>query len=125
MASSTILAPLDAPKLIKPAVKLVLALNCVDNLVSELCTLPSPTSEALVPLLILDTEVVAESAKSVTLLDVILILAALIVPVVITLPSIAVTFEFTCVYTIGLKVVLPSVRVLEPLKVTRPLNPMA
>ena len=51
-----ILAPLAAPKFIKPAVILVLALNCVDSLVSELCTLPSPTSDAVVPDLIVAVE---------------------------------------------------------------------
>ena len=61
-----ILAPLDAPKFIKPAVILVLELNCVDNLVSELWTFPSPTSDAVVPLLIVDTEVVAPSANPLT-----------------------------------------------------------
>ena len=63
--------------------------------------------------------------KSDTFLPLIDIRAAAIVPVCITLPFIEVTFSFTCDAIIGLKFVLPSVRVLDPLKVTRPLNPIA
>ena len=63
--------------------------------------------------------------KSDIFLPLIDIRAAAIVPVCITLPFIEVTFSFTCDAIIGLKVVLPSVRVLELLKVTRPLNPIA